>query len=720
MPTWWTERRFGLFIHANAATVPAWAPIGEYSEWYRSHLGEDVADVVLHPHTMVEVLSHHRERWGHVESYDDFVPLLTFEHFDAEAWASLARDAGAGYSVLVTKHHDGWAWWDAPNTGRTLTEHGPKRNVVAEYAAACERNDIAFGTYYSLLDWGDDRYPTEEYVDEVLHPQVLDLVERHGSVMLWGDGHWSHNAGAWKTAELMNAVRALDPNIVINDRWWASSSDVPDGAPDIVRTYEYDAPDDITVGPWELTRGIGHSFGHNRAERAEHHMTGFEIVDLFTEVVAKGGNLLLNVGPAADGTIPELQAEPLRTAGTWIRRHRDLFARVAPWATWGDSRVRYLADGDDLIVLDLQSTGTFDELPNTIYTVSSVSLIADGQSEAQSFEHDADGLRIATTTGFTDDDIGVAVYRVDIALAEQPGELFSHVESEPTPLAPLLSDASPGDIVQLGDGVYEGPAVVPPGVIVRGLGPERTTISTPRRTSPSIVPEGPAITIGRNARVEHLQVTGNSTRSDWFAKPLVAMTGAFGSILGCTIAGSLHIEGDDALLRALTAQGLIATNADRLHVSRCHFAGNRWDVGVELRGGGGQNIESSEFSDHLCAVRLTNTTGSSVRGNTIQGRWWGVHADHAEDAHIHGNRIRSTMRAVDIDGGTQAVVDGNSVIDGDSGCIVEDGATDSEVYGNHWDRCRIGLLEWGAVGLRHQDNVASSLHEPDSAFITGP
>ena len=64
MPTWWNERRFGIFVHSNLATVPAWSPIGEYADWYRSHLGEDVADVWLHPKPMVEVLAHHRDRWG--------------------------------------------------------------------------------------------------------------------------------------------------------------------------------------------------------------------------------------------------------------------------------------------------------------------------------------------------------------------------------------------------------------------------------------------------------------------------------------------------------------------------------------------------------------------------------------------------------------------------------------------------------------------------------
>ena len=75
-----------------------------------------------------------------------------------------------GYTVFVAKHHDGLCWWDAPGTDRTVLHDGPGRNVLAEYAAACERSGLVFGTYYSLLDWGDDRYPSDDYVDRVLHP----------------------------------------------------------------------------------------------------------------------------------------------------------------------------------------------------------------------------------------------------------------------------------------------------------------------------------------------------------------------------------------------------------------------------------------------------------------------------------------------------------------------------------------------------------------------
>lgn len=721
MPAWWNERRFGLFVHTTVATVPAWAPIGEYAEWYRSHLGQDLADAFLHPHTMVEVLAHHRDRWGHVEHYDDFVELLGFENFDAEEWAALARDAGAGYTVLVTKHHDGWAWWDAPGSTGRLTEHGPRRDVVGEYAAACERNDLAFGTYYSLLDWRDPRYPGRQYVDEALHPHVLDLVERYGSTYLWGDGHWGHGADTWRTAELLERARSITPDLVINDRWCASHADVPEGAPQLVRTFEYDPPDPITRGPWELTRGLGHSFGHNRAELASDHMTGAEIVDLFTEVIAKGGHLLLNVGPAADGTIPPEQSGPLRDAGTWIRHHHDLLARSVPWTAWGDSKVRYMEDPDgSLIAVDIGGAGIFSELGSSAHLVVSVERVGlDGVSPV-GFVQEAGRLVVDRSEPGAVGDVPFAVYRIDRVDAVVPDGLFISAPTVPIPLGPLLDGAQPGSIVQLSDGVYLGPVTVPPGVTLRGLGVDRTSIqlASPRVTSNQARPA--PVSLGAGAHLEHLCVVGPNVRSDWSSPPVVTIPGNRAGVLGCRIEGGLHITGHDVLVRATDAQGLRAVAADRLHVSRCHFTGNRWDVGVELNGGDGHVVESNEFDAHLCSIRMADTTGSSVRGNTVSGRWWGVHADHTQHTHLHGNRFRSTMRAVDIDGGSHAVVDGNSVSDGDSGCLIENGAADCEVSGNHWERCRVGLITWGAVNLHHQHNVASGLRDSEGAHITGP
>jgi alpha-L-fucosidase len=713
MPTWWNQRRFGIFVHSNLATVPAWSPIGEYSDWYRSHLGEDVADVVLHPRPMVEVLAHHRDRWGHIERYDDFLPLLTFDRFDAENWAQLVRDAGAGYSVLVSKHHDGWSWWDAPNTERTVLHGGPRRNVLADYAAACERNDVVFGTYYSLLDWGDERYADPAYVTEVLHPHVIDLVERYGSSMLWGDGHWGHGPDFWRTRELLERIRAIDPDVVFNDRWWAAADDVPAGSPALVRTFEYEAPDGFVDGPWELCRGIGASFCHNRAERAEHHMSGFDVVSLLTEVVAKGGHLLLNVGPAADGTVPELQRTPLEEAGRWIRAHQRLVDHSVPWDTWGDDAVRYLRLEGEVHAVDLRGRRRFAAITPDRYRVEAVQ--RDG-SPVGFRQHD-DGLHVdggrsslerRSRAGRVDD---ISVYRLVLTDVEQPIELFAPQPRQPIELAGLLRDASPGDIVQLGDGTYVGPVTVPAGVIVRGLGAGRTTIDGGG---------GTAVVLERNARLEHLRAGGGPDRRAWFPCQVVEVQGPYATMLGCRIDGHVIVRADDVVIRATSATGIVAEGADRLTVSRSEFTGMRWDVGVHLIGGSGHEIDSCEFRDHLCGIRATDTTGTIVRGSNISARWWGIHLEQTEGAHVYGNFVDHTMRGIDIDGGTQAVIDANAVCDGDSGCIVEWGASDCQVSGNRWERCRIGVLSWEATGLHAHDNEAIDLHEPDAAYAAGP
>jgi alpha-L-fucosidase len=721
MPTWWNQRRFGIFVQSSLASVPAWSPIGENSDWYRSHLGEDLgedlgehgADDALHARPLVEVLAHHRDRWGHIDRYDDFLPLLTYDRFDAEDWAQLVADAGAGYSVFGAKHHDGWSWWDAPDTERTMLHGGPRRNVLAEFAAACERNDIVFGTSYSLLDWSDTRRHDAAYVAEVVHPQVIDLVERYGSSVLriHGHGHGDgHGPDASLGRELLERIRSIDPDVVVNDRWWA---DPPAEGSNLLRTFEHDAPDTVIDGPWELYRSIGSSGCHNRAERVEHHLSGFDIVALLTEVIAKGGHLLLNVAPAADGTIADLQRIPLETAGRWIRSHQRLIDESAPWDVWGDQAVRYLRLDEGVHVVDLTGRGRFAAFTPDRYRVMSVEL--DGAPIG--FQQHDDGVQIdgrrssierRARGGRLD---GICVYEVTLARIERPVELFEPQPRQPIALAPLLHDAGPGDIVQLGDGTYTGPVTVPAGVIVRGLGASRTVIDGGGTT---------AVLLQRNSRLEHLRASGGPTRVNSFPCPVVEVQGPYATLLGCRVDGHVVVHADDVVIRATMAAGVVANGADRLTLSRSQFAGMRWDVGVHLIGGSSHEIDSCEFRNHLCGIRASDTTGTIVRGNNISGRWWGIHLAQTDGAHVYGNFVDHTMRGIDIDGGTQAVIDGNAVCDGDSGCIVEWGASDCQVSGNRWERCRIGVLSWDVNDLHAHDNTAIDLHEPDAAFVSGP
>lgn len=699
VPGWWAQRRFGLLVHTSISSVPAWAPIGQYAEWYRAHRGGRVRDVLLHPTPMVETLAHHRDRWAHVEDDEEFLPLLTFDEFDADLWASLARDTGMGYLVTVARHHDGLCWWDAPGTERTVLREGPKRNVLGELAAACERADLVFGTYYSLLDWTDDRYPTVAYVDEVVHPQVLDLVRRYGSRMLWGDGHWGGGEGLWRSNELLAAAREIDPEIVANDRWWA---DEP-----VIRTFEYRLPTGILDRPWEMRRGLGGSFGYNRAEGADHLLTAAEIVALLTEVVAKGGHLLLSVGADASGRIPELHAERLRAAGGWVRRHRELIDRGTPWTDWGDDDCRYVVVDGVLHAIDVSGRGRFAALRSPGTPVERIEGLDGTRVD---FGQDGRGLTLRRPPRKSQR--LPQVYRVVLAPEpDTPARLFADVPTASVELADLLRDVRPGSIVQLGDATYLGPARVPDGVVVRGLGPDRTTIDGL---------ESCAVTLGTGSRIEHCTLRGGGERIVWLPRIAVRVVGDGAALLGCRLEGHVAVEGSDARVVSCTASGVVATGVDRTSILRSHFSGMGWDWAIDLEGGSGHHVESCELTHLLGAIRLTGTVGAFVRGNRCDTRWWGVSLVDTEGTTVTGNAFDRVMRAVDVEGGSGAEVSGNVASGGDSGCVIHDGATDVVVAGNHWDRTRVGLLTWGAGAVRHHDNTCVDLGDPDGAHVDGP
>ncbi len=724
IPDWWTSNRYGLFVHASLASVPAWAPVGQYAEWYRSHLGEDVDDVIGHLSPMVEVLAHHRRHWPQIDSYSEFADLLDFARFDPELWADVATRAGMSHTVMVAKHHDGLRWWDAPGDVASVMRSGPRRNVLGEWASAAQRAGLGFGTYYSLLDWADERYPTPRYVDEVLHREVLDLVERYGSRVLWGDGNWGQPASLWRSDALLERARQIRPDLVANDRWSATQPDF--------RTFEFNIPDRVIDEPWELYRPIGCSFGYNRNELDEHHLNAAGIVALLTEVVAKGGNLLLSIGPDAHGEIPPNQLEPLLEAGHWIRPLRHALDSARPWRPdgapiWGDVSVRYLWTAEDrdrhtaepdraddlesVTVIDIGGSGRCEHLDADRYEIVSATTI-DGLDVE--IETTTAGLIITPPTSRGQQ--LASTYRVHYRLRRREAlELFSSdtaAAAGPIVLAALLGEARPGEVVNLTDGDYLGPAEVPDGVTVRGLGPQRTRIVAPETSSDTAA----LITLGAGSRLEHLSV-GSPHRPHQHD---VRISGAGALMLGVEVCGETEVAADRATARGCALSVVRADHVDRVRVSRSILRGRRWETGVLIAGGRDHEVEGCEFIDHLCAIRLDGTESAKIRGNHLTARWWAIHLRDTAATHVVGNSITATMRAVDVDGGADVLIDGNAVSGGDSGCIVERGATSVTVSGNHWSRCRIGLLAWDAGEVWHRSNVTADLREPDLAVEIGP
>ncbi len=712
----------------NIATVPAFSPVQEYADWYWAFWADPpLDDIVLHPSVpFPEVVAWHREHAADVKEFDDFIPGLTLERFDADAIAQLAVDAGMGYLVPVTKHHDGFCWWDSDVSERTSTRLGPKRDVIAELAEASRRAELTFGVYHSILDWAHADFPDQErFVDAYLHPQVLELVDRFQPAVLWGDGHWGRSGPYWRAGELMARARErlaeAGVDLMTNDRWGLDE-------PDFV-TYEYDVPDTPPDGPWELCRGMSHSFCFNRAEEDDDHLTPAQVVELLTEVVAKGGNFLLNIGPKADGTVPEIQADTLRAAGEWVRANAAVINGSERFDVWGDGPIRYTStpatetERRRVNVIDLDSalTRSFPHFSPHRYPVDDV-------EGAEHWHQDHHGLHVSPKAG-TETSLGT-VYRVAVREREHitlavtgeagPGSITIGTRAFDT-VADALAAAEPDDVVVLGEGRFgprseSFPLRIPASVTLKGM--------------PGAVIDGTGVSFGvpvvdlsgDESALEGVEVTGAPEPFFVLAAPAVTISASRdAAVRDCTVHGAIVAHGGtghEICWNTVHRGNIALQGCNESSITGNRQSGLRWGSGIEVNDGTGHRIDANEIDGDLCAVRMRRTVDARVTGNRIEGRWWGVHLEGAVGTDVSGNRVTRTMRAYNATGGRDNRIAANVAERCDSGVLLERGCTGTDVAGNRIDRCRVGVLRWGDDGTRLGANSISDSR--DHELVEGP
>jgi alpha-L-fucosidase len=326
-PAWWTDAKFGIFIHWGVYSVPAFAPKGEYAEWYWERLNapgnpDSAQDQAIRQETR----AFHERVYGKNISYPDFVPQFRAELFDARQWADILQRSGAKYVVMVSKHHDGFALWPSreANTswGRpwNAVDAGPKRDLVGELSAAVRQRGLEMGFYYSLYEWFNPLWLAGDrnaFVQRHLFPQFKDLVTRYSPSVIFSDGEWSLTSQQWRAPELLAWLYNESPvrdKVVVNDRWGSESRHKHGG----YYTTEYGAGLPGADHAWEENRGMGHSYGYNRNENLADYATGQRLLLTLLDTVSRGGNLLLNIGPTADGRIPVEMQERLAYLGQWL------------------------------------------------------------------------------------------------------------------------------------------------------------------------------------------------------------------------------------------------------------------------------------------------------------------------------------------------------------------------------------------------------------------
>jgi alpha-L-fucosidase len=285
---WWREARFGMFIHWGIYSLL------ERGEWVMACEGI--------PPPEYEQLA------------DRFAPAAGA----ARRWAALAKRAGMRYVVLTAKHHDGFCLFDSRLTEYSAARRGCGRDLIREFVEAAQAEGLAIGLYYSLTDWHhpdaaratSDEAARRRLVDYT-HGQLRELMTDYGQIdILWYDSPGPLGAAGWEAERMNRMVFALQPRILVNDR---------NGLPGDFATFERRPPDDRPLGAWETCTTINDCWGYHAGDRAWKSPQ-----TLLTELVTcvrDDGNYLLNIGPRADGSVPERARATLAAVGRWLARN---------------------------------------------------------------------------------------------------------------------------------------------------------------------------------------------------------------------------------------------------------------------------------------------------------------------------------------------------------------------------------------------------------------
>jgi len=342
LPAWYADAKLGIFIHWGLYSVPGWAvltPEGEklspeeylkrnpYAEWYYNTLRLEGSPTQ----------AYHKEHYGANYNYYNFAETFDKEtqKWKPEEWAQVFKMAGARYVVLTSKHHEGFTLWpsETPNPTLQKDRQHATRDLVCELTNAVRAQGMKMGLYYSggydwtfvpgpITSWKQAKNvePQTEAYGKYADAHLRELIRKYQPSVLWNDIDYPKSGHALEIiAEYYNAI----PEGVVDDRFGVTHADFS--------SPEYETLGKISAKKWEECRGLGRSFGYNRAEGETDTIKNDELIYLLVDIVSKNGNLLLDVGPEADGTIPAVQMDRLKALGTWLEMNGEGIYGTRPW-----------------------------------------------------------------------------------------------------------------------------------------------------------------------------------------------------------------------------------------------------------------------------------------------------------------------------------------------------------------------------------------------------
>ncbi|HEX7804500.1 MAG TPA: alpha-L-fucosidase [Pseudoxanthomonas sp.] len=301
---WFKDAKFGVFIHWGIYAVDG------VSESWSFFNGE-----ISHAEYM-------RQRSG-----------FNAGRYDPGAWAALIKRSGARYAVLTSRHHDGVALWESRRGINVVRDTPARRDLVAPLVDALRKDGLKVGLYYSLPDWSypdydvftrkekryllkDDPARWQRYLD-YYQGQLKEISDRYNPDLYWFDGDWEHDASEWQSAKVRQQLLAHNPNAIINSRLneYGDYATPEQGVPVLRPASKY----------WELCLTMNQSWGYR--PRDDQYKNANQLIHVLADTIGMGGNLLLDIGPRADGSIDERQVRILEKMGRWTGKHAEAIYR---------------------------------------------------------------------------------------------------------------------------------------------------------------------------------------------------------------------------------------------------------------------------------------------------------------------------------------------------------------------------------------------------------
>ena len=380
IPQWFHDAKLGIFIHWGLYSVPAWAPIepkegsghefttinetmknNPYAEWYLNSLRFKDG-----PYQQ-----HHEKIYGKDFPYEKFAVEFNsaIKKWNPSAWAEFFKKIHAKYVVITAKHHDGFLLWPSDQPNPIKENYYASRDIIGELSSEVKAQGIKWGIYYSgVIDWTFDENLiengesfintgcTDQNYANYADTHWYELINKYKPSVVWNDIGYPYKG---KVKEILAYYYNNFPDGIVDDRWdqssnfvralikifpvrqivnWMADKLMVKGGVTKKKlilgdflTPEYQTFEKIVPTKWESCRGLGQSFGYNQNETEEHYIKAADLIRSFIDIVSKNGNLLINIGPKPDGTIPEPQIQRLLALGEWLDVNGEAIFGTKPW-----------------------------------------------------------------------------------------------------------------------------------------------------------------------------------------------------------------------------------------------------------------------------------------------------------------------------------------------------------------------------------------------------